>query len=110
MRVPLRPQITIKNIIMTHQRELRFLGTYIKKNINWGAHVRLLRAKLCKVVYMVKPLKKLSPYMMRNIYYSNLLSCLRHDVILWGGDNGSKNIFKLQKMVLRTISGVNNHT
>jgi hypothetical protein len=29
--------------------------------------------------------------------------------VLWGGDNESNNIFKLQKKVLRIISGVSNH-
>jgi hypothetical protein len=30
--------------------------------------------------------------------------------MLWGGDNESNKIFKLQKKVLRIISGVSNHT
>jgi hypothetical protein len=55
---------------------------------------------------MVKTLKEtMSPYMIRNIYFSNFESCLRYDIILWGGDKESKNIFKLQKKVLRVISG-----
>jgi hypothetical protein len=29
---------------------------------------------------------------------------------VWGEDNGSKNIFKLQKKILPIISGVSNHT
>jgi hypothetical protein len=83
IRVPLRPQITFKNIKITHQSGLRFLGTYIKENVNWGAHVQLLRTELCKVVYMIIILKEtMSPHMMRNIYYSNLHSCLRCGIIL----------------------------
>jgi hypothetical protein len=42
----------------------------------------------------------MSPYMIRNIYYSNFQSCLRYGVILWDGDNKSNRIFKLQKKIL----------
>jgi hypothetical protein len=47
--------------------------------------------------------------MIRNIYFSNFESCLRYGIILWGGDKCDK-LFKLQKKVLRIISGVNNRT
>jgi hypothetical protein len=67
-RFSLRPQITFKNINITYQSELRFLGIYITENLTWGAHARSLRAKLCKVIYIVKTLKEtMSPYMIRNI-------------------------------------------
>jgi hypothetical protein len=52
----------------------------------------------------------MSPYMIRNIYFSNFDSCMRYDIILWGGDNESNKIFKLQKKVLRINSGVSNCT
>jgi hypothetical protein len=49
----------------------------------------------------MKTLKEsMSPYMIRNIYFSNFESYLKYGTILWGGDNESNNIFKLQKKVL----------
>jgi hypothetical protein len=58
---------------------------------------------------MMKTLKEImSPYMIWNIYFSNFESFLRYRFILWSGDNESNNIFKLQKKVLRIISGVSN--
>jgi hypothetical protein len=50
-RTPLRPQITFKNIKFIHQSKLRFLGIHIKENINWGAHVRLLREEMQSSLY-----------------------------------------------------------
>jgi hypothetical protein len=109
MRVILRPQIIIQNIDITYQSELKFLGICITENLKWGAHALLLRSKLCKVVYVMKTLKEtISPYVIRNIYFPNSGSCLRYGIILWGGDNESNKIFKLQKKVLQIISGVNN--
>jgi hypothetical protein len=71
----------------------------------------ILRAKLCKVVCMIKTLKEtMSPYMIRNIYFSNFESCLQYGIILWGGHNDCDKLFKLQKKVLQIISGVNNRT
>jgi hypothetical protein len=59
----------------------------------------------------MKTLKEtMSPYMIRNIYFSNFESCLRYGIILWGRDNESNKIFKLKKKVLQIISGVSNHT
>jgi hypothetical protein len=110
-RVWLRPQINFKTIEITCQSELRFLCIYITENLKWGAHTRFLRAKLCKVVYMVKTLKEsMSPCMIRSIYFSNFESCLQYGIILWGGYNNCDKLFKLQKKVLRIISGVNNRT
>jgi hypothetical protein len=49
-----------------HLLELRYLGIYIPENLKLGYHDRLLREKLCKVVYMMETLKET---MIRNIYY-----------------------------------------
>jgi hypothetical protein len=88
LRVPLRPKIVFKNTEIAYQSELRFLGIHMTENLKWCAHARFLKAKLCKVVYMVKTLKEtMSPYMIRNIYFSNFESCLRYGIILWSGDN-----------------------
>jgi hypothetical protein len=109
LRVPLRLKIVFKNTEIAYQSELRLLRINMIENLKWCAHARFLKAKLCKVVYMVKTLKEImSPYMTRNIYFSNFESCLRYGIILWGGDKESKNIFKLQKRVLPIISGVRN--
>jgi hypothetical protein len=98
-------------IEIVYQSELRFIGIHLTETLKWCAHVRVLKAKLCKVVYVVKVLKEaMSPYMIRIIYFSNFDSCLRNGIILWGGDRVSNSIFKLHKCVLRVISGAGSHT
>jgi hypothetical protein len=80
------------------------------ETLKWCAHARVLEAKLCKVVYMVKLLKEtMIPYMIRIMYFSNFESCLRYGFILWGGDRASDRIFKLQKHDLQVICGVSSH-
>jgi hypothetical protein len=76
-RPSLRPQITFKDIKITHQSELRFLGIYIMEHLTWGARARSLRTEPCRVVYMMKILKEtVSPCVIRNIYYLNFHSCM----------------------------------
>jgi hypothetical protein len=43
-RPSLRPQITFKNIKITYQSELRFLGIYVTENLTWGAHARFVKS------------------------------------------------------------------
>jgi hypothetical protein len=58
LRVLLRPKIVFKNTEIAYQSELRFLGINMTGNMKWCAHARFLKAKLCKVVHMVKTLKE----------------------------------------------------
>jgi hypothetical protein len=100
-REPLRPQIVFKNIEIGYQSELSFRGIRMTETLKWNAHVRVLKAKLCKVIYMVRILKEtLSPYMIKIFYFSNFESCMRYGIVLLGGDRVSHSIFKLQMRVL----------
>jgi hypothetical protein len=103
--------MVFKNTEIVYQSELRFVGIHVTETLKWCTHARILRAKLFKVVYMVKILKeKMSQYMIRIIYFSLFESCLRNGIILWGGDRESNRIFKLQEQVLRVIYGVSSRT
>jgi hypothetical protein len=106
MRLPLRPKVIFKNSEIVYKSELRFLGLCIVENLKWDAHTRTLSSKLCKVVYIIKSLKEIiSSYMIKCIYYSKFQSCLKYGIIFWCGISESISIFKLQKRVIRIISG-----
>jgi hypothetical protein len=51
-----------------------------------------------------------SPHITRSIYFIYFHANLRYGVIFWGGGTESESIFKLQKRVIRIISGVGRHT
>jgi hypothetical protein len=96
-----------------YKSELKFLGIHITENPKWNVHVKQLCPKLSKVCYVIKSLKEvMSPYTIRRTYsyYAHFHAFLRYVIIFWGGDNDSKNIFKLQRRVIRIISGVSKHT
>jgi hypothetical protein len=72
-RDPLRPQIVFKNTEIANQSEVRFLGIHMTETLQWCAHVQFLKAKLCKVVYMIEILKeKMRPHMIRTIHFTIL--------------------------------------
>jgi len=62
---------------------------------------------------MIKTLKEtLSPYMIRHIYFTKFQAILRSGILLWGGIKGDSSIrvFKIQKRVVRLLSGVSLRT
>jgi hypothetical protein len=86
---------------------LRFLGIDITENLKWNNHIWSLCSKLSKTSYIVQSLKgDLSPNMLRSIYFGKFQSLLRCGIIFWGGDSDSIKAFRMQKGVLRLISGV----
>jgi hypothetical protein len=63
------------------------------------------------VVYVIKSLKEaVSSYIIKCIYYSKFQSCLKYGIIFWGESNESLSIFKLQKRVIRIISGASTNS
>jgi hypothetical protein len=80
-------------------------------HLKWNVQVKQLCSKLGKVCYVIKSLKEvMSPYIIRCIYYAHFQALLTCDIIFLDGDNDRNNIFKLQKRVIRIISGVSKHT
>ena len=55
--------------------------------LKWNTHIQILANKLSKVSFMIKSLKGiLSPYMIRNIYFTKFQALLRFGILFWGGE------------------------
>jgi hypothetical protein len=80
---------------------------HVGKHMDWNAHIMSLSSKLNKVSYVIKSLRDVtSPLVVRSIYFAYVYTHLKYGLVFWGGDSKSKTIFKLQKKVIRIISGV----
>jgi hypothetical protein len=58
---------------------------------------------------MIKSLKeRLSPYMIRHIYFTTFQAILRSGILFWGGTRGDSSIrvFKIQKRAVRLLAGL----
>ncbi|PNF20311.1 hypothetical protein B7P43_G13693 [Cryptotermes secundus] len=106
-RSVVRPQIFYNNLETAYSSELRFLGIDITENLKWSTHIQSLCSKLSKTSYIIKSLRGvLSPNMLRSIYFAKFQSLLRYGIIFWGCEGDSIKVFRMQKRVLRIISGL----
>ena len=108
-----RPTVILNNLKLNYTAETKFLGVYITETPKWSTRIQSLANSLCKVAFIIKSLKNImSPYMIRNIYFSQFQSLLRFGLLFWGGREGimSTKLYRLQKRVIRFMVGVNART
>jgi hypothetical protein len=66
-----------------------------------------LDLNLSQIYYIIKSLKDtISLQMILYIYYAHFQARLQYGIIFWGHDSDSIKIFRLQKKVIRLISGI----
>jgi len=76
-----------------------------------ATHKHKLRLKISKVCYIIKSVKGIMGLgMIRSVYPSKFESLVRYGIIVWGVDNESVPIFKLQNRVIRSACGVGTGT
>jgi hypothetical protein len=87
-----------------------FWGYTQNENMKWITHISHLSSKLNTSLYMIKSLTNItSAHVLRIMYFACFHIHLRYGVTLWGGDPGSKKIFRLQKKVIRILGRVGKH-
>jgi len=99
-KFPIKPQVSFNKLNLEYTAETKFLGIHVMETLNWNSHVQSLANKLSKVSFMIKSSKGiLSPYMIRNVYFTKFLAPLRFGIIIWKriGNELSIRIFRIQK-------------
>jgi len=77
------------------------------EKLTWHAQIHPLFASLRKIYYMIKSLRNVtSTQMIWKIYFAYFQSRLRYGIMFWGGEGKSVKIFRLQKKVIRLLTGV----
>ena len=98
--------INIENVA-----EFNFLGIQFNQNLKWKTHQNHVSLKLTKTIGILNRLKHELPLpILKTIYNTLFLPHLNYGILLWGSE--IESIHKLQKRVLRIISGskFNAHT
>ena len=99
-------QSTITNTLITNINCSKFLGINIDSSLSWKNHLTLLSVRLSKACFAIRAIK---PFMsldtIKTIYHSYVHSILKYGIIFWGNAPFSKNIFKIQKRIIRIMSG-----
>jgi hypothetical protein len=103
----MKPQIKFGKTQIVCRSETKCLCTHVNEHMDWNAHIVFLSLKLSKVCYMIKFLRDVtSPPVIRSVYFAHCHAHLKYGLVFWGDNRKGKTIFKLQKRVVRTISGV----
>lgn len=99
------------NSIIEEAKIIKFLGLNIDERLSWSEHIKILEKKLSSVCYMLRALKLvLDIETLRMVYFAFFHSVMKYGLEFWGNASRSKNIFILQKKVIRIIAGVNKKT
>jgi len=82
---PVLPYVIFQGRDSSNNTRTKFLGIYINENMKWNNHTKYLSSKLNASNYMISSLKnKMSPYVLRTMYFACCHVHLRHCLTLWG--------------------------
>lgn len=100
-------EIKIGNDTLVASDNVKFLGVYINKNLDWSFHINKVVKKLSSVCYGIRVVGKyMNEKAKKNLYFANFESILKYGIIFWGRDSNIQNAFVTQKRVVRVISGM----
>ena len=99
-------QIISSNSIITNINSTNYLGLIIDGTLLWKEHINELTSKLNKACYAVRAIKPfMSLDVLKIIYYAYVHSVMSYGIIFGGNSYFSDIIFKVQKRIIRVISG-----
>jgi hypothetical protein len=95
------------NCSITTVSNIKFLGININDSFNWSSHVECIIPKLSSACYIMS----IKPYMhlktLKTIYCSYFNTVMSYGLYFWGNSPHSIKIFRLQKKIIRIITGCN---
>ena len=103
--VPL--DIYCKDNVIEEVKSTEFLGMHIKNHMNWKNHVGQILPKLSTACFSIRNLiHSLNPDFLCMVYFAYTHSVFQYGIIFWGNSTHVHQLFKLQKRVVRVLSGV----
>ena len=102
--------LTYNNIQLSTTEHSKFLGLIINNSLSWKSHIVRKIPKLNTSAYLIRSLKQLLNLETLKAYFSFVHSILSYGIIFWGISNYSKNIFRIQKRIIRIIMNVDGRT
>jgi hypothetical protein len=101
---PTLPQFFFEDNIIPVSTGTKFLGIHINERVSWVEHCDSLKSKLNTGHQLIYRLKNITnPHVSRTVYFTCFHTHLRHGITVWGKDSHSRQIFVLQKKVVRLM-------
>jgi len=103
--VPL--DIYYKGNVIDAVKSIKFLGMHIDNHMIWKNHVEQILPKLSAASCSIRNLiHTLNPDILHMVYSAYFHLVLQYGIIFWGNSTHAHQVFKLQKRVVRIMSGV----
>jgi hypothetical protein len=98
--------INYENNYISKVNDAKFLGLYINNTLSWKIHIDKILPKLCSAYFAMRSVKPyLSQQTLLFIYYSYFHSIMSYCKIFWGHSSPSLRVFRLQKRIIRIMTG-----
>ena len=98
------PHLHINNTALIKENETKFLGLWIDTELNWNSHISDLSKRINKLCFALRTLSPIcSIDVLKIVYHSCVESIMRYGIPFWGTSPKLKNIFILQKRILKIM-------
>jgi hypothetical protein len=109
LRQAIDMNICYNNKLIPSVLSTKFLGLTIDNMLSWRIHVDQLTTKLSTACYVIRSINLLMSYKTLGLIYHFLFHIvMSYKIILWGSSCHSKQIFQMQKRIIRIIMGCGN--
>ena len=96
-----------KDNVIDDVKSPKFLGAHIDNHVNWKNHVEQILPKLSATCFLIRNLiSTLNLDILHMVYFAYFHSVLQYGIIFWENSTHVYQVFKLQKRVVRVVSGV----
>jgi hypothetical protein len=93
------------NKLITNTHSTNFLGFIIDNTLSWKNRIDKLMSKLSSACYAVRAVKpRMTQESLRIIYSSYFHSVTTYGIIFWGNSSYCRNIFTIEKRIIRIIT------
>ncbi|XP_045470695.1 uncharacterized protein LOC123677982 [Harmonia axyridis] len=100
-------EIVLNKEKMKLTNSTKFLGMTLDCCLSWNCHVEETIDKLNRVSYCIRILRRyVDDITIKMVYHANFESVFRYGIVFYGNSRDIKQIFVVQKRVIRTMAGI----
>jgi hypothetical protein len=100
--------ITYRNAQINSTQGTDFLGVTLDSTLSWQGHISKTIKKLNSACFAIRSLKVLLIINdLKTIYFAYVHSIITYGIAFWRNATNSKNVFIIQKIIIRNIMSVN---
>ncbi len=101
-------QLVVSDATIPIRNCTKFLDLSLDSKLSWNVHSSELTTKLNKACCAIRAIKSyVSLKILISIYFSYFHSLLTYGIIFWGSSHSTRDIFKIQKSVVRIVGDYN---